>query len=104
MRALHLLLTGSLCLAACGGELTPTDGGPFELFDAEMTPDGSTEGGLVETAGYCIYQTCGGLSLCGVGKTCMVGDGCNSCTCTAVSAGVASSTCTTTACPCLKRP
>jgi hypothetical protein len=98
MRALLLLLTGSLRLAACGGELTPTDGGPFDLLDAEMAPDGSTESGSV--AGYCIYKTCGGLSLCGVGKTCTVGDGCNSCTCTAVSVGVASSTCTTTACPC----
>jgi hypothetical protein len=50
-----------------------------------------------------VYQTCSGLSLCSVGQTCQVGDGCNQCTCAVVSSKITATTCTANVCLCPKR-
>ncbi len=99
MRATCWLVMGAAFeLLACGGALVPSDGG---TADDQGSPD--VEGGDGSTTtqtGYCLYETCEGLSLCGVGKTCPVGDGCNTCNCAATGDGTTASTCTRSGCTC----
>jgi|HubBroStandDraft_5_1064220.scaffolds.fasta_scaffold1021039_2 hypothetical protein len=99
--ALWLSVTFALELFACGGELAPSDAGSDDDSPLLSVLDAGDEQTGLEQAGYCLFKTCNGLSLCGVGKTCPVGDGCNSCSCAALADGMGSSTCTTsTACDC----
>jgi hypothetical protein len=91
----------AMILFGCGGkEIDVADGGGSG-DDEEASPasDAAGEAGT-GVEGYCLYQTCSGLSLCGGGQTCAVGDGCNTCTCTSTSGSTGSSSCTTNACSC----
>jgi hypothetical protein len=101
-RALAGAVSLAMVLLGCGGkELGPEaeDGGTGTgESDADDVGTSGDEGG--SGAGYCVYQTCSGLSLCGAGETCPVGDGCNTCTCTGLGGNNGSSTCTTNACNC----
>jgi hypothetical protein len=101
-RALVGVLALALVFAGCGGkELGPgaDEGGAGSSGDEAAVDAGSgIEGG--GGTGYCVYQTCSGLSLCGAGDTCPVGDGCNTCTCTGLGGDNGSSSCTTNACSC----
>jgi len=100
MRAPVLVCTLASCLFACGGQLAPYDGGPPDAPVAEPDTSPGDDQASPPVVGFCVYQTCSGLSLCGVGKTCPVGDGCNSCSCAAAPDGMAASTCSTTKCSC----
>jgi hypothetical protein len=100
MRATHCCLLAMLGLLGCGGTLISSDGGeedaamgdeePLSVLDAGGSGDATGP-----AAGYCVIKTCDGLSLCGAGQTCAVGDGCNSCSCTALAGDMASSSCST---------
>jgi hypothetical protein len=94
-----------LALVGCGGRtLIPSDddsgasGDAGEVADAQDADSG--DGTSTGATGDCLYQTCMGLSLCGVDKTCPVGDGCNSCTCADLGGGKTASSCTANSCTC----
>ena len=104
-----------LVLVACGGRVISigvdgsspspeasdsTAGDGAESADGAEGGSADGEGTVTDPDGYCVYQTCMGLSLCGVGKTCPVGDGCNSCTCSSLGGDLHSSSCTSNACSC----
>jgi hypothetical protein len=104
MRRTLGFLLAMLGLFGCGGTLVSPDGGEEDAAtgDEETLSVLDAGGGSMEAAvGYCVIKSCDGLVLCGAGKTCPVGDGCNSCSCTALGGGMASSTCSTNAgCAC----
>jgi hypothetical protein len=85
----------ALGLWACGGNIVVVaDGG---LKDKSHGQDAPPEAPFL---GYCLYESCAGISSCDVGKTCPIGDGCNSCSCALGPAGMALVTCTLEKCSC----
>jgi hypothetical protein len=89
-------------VAACGGMVIESgvDGGTAPSSDYDVAGDTGDVGSGSGAVGDCLYVTCAGLSLCGVNKTCPVGDGCNSCVCSDQGGGITASTCTSNACSC----
>jgi hypothetical protein len=85
-RSCGQLLVGAMALSACGGELARFDDDAGFSNHEPGTPvtsapaDGGKRGSP-DVPGYCLYETCGGLSACSAGKTCPTGDGCNTCSC-----------------------
>jgi hypothetical protein len=90
-------------VAGCGGIVIESgvDGGAPPSSGDDAAGDADDIGTGNGTIGDCLYMTCAGLSLCGVNKTCPVGDGCNSCICSDQGGGgLTTSICTSNACSC----
>jgi hypothetical protein len=98
---LTLLSFGTV--GGCGGMViieSGADGGVAPSRNDDEAGDTGDTGTGIGAIGDCLYMTCAGLSLCGVNKTCPVGDGCNSCMCSDRGRGLTASTCTSNACSC----
>jgi hypothetical protein len=93
-------IVAAFALSACGGELAPfaDEAGSTSPVDGG---DSGKNASQVNLHGYCVYQTCGGISDCAAGQTCPVGDGCNTCACAEGPRGTAGAlTCTQNSCFC----